>query len=83
MMMNKGQEKRPFIRLLITTVLGILLLITIVPRAKCVYELSHRKANLEAEKESLIQQNAQLEKAMQGHILAQAELVGLYKRKAR
>lgn len=65
MMMNKGQEKKPFVRIIITTVLGILLLITIVPRAKCVYELSHRKTNLETEKDSLTQQNAELEKAMQ------------------
>ena len=36
-----------------------------MPRAKCVYDLSQRKARLEAEKDSLIQQQAQLEKAMQ------------------
>ncbi|NLO22388.1 MAG: hypothetical protein GX119_10400 [Syntrophomonadaceae bacterium] len=64
-MMNKEQEKRPFIRVLIATVLGILLLITIVPRAKCIYDLNQRKANLESEKDSLTKQNAQLEKAMQ------------------
>ena len=63
--MNKEQEKRPLLRIVITAVLGILLLITFVPRAKCVYDLSQRKARLEAEKDSLIQQQAQLEKAMQ------------------
>jgi cell division protein FtsB len=64
-MINKEQEKRPLLRIVITAVLGILLLITFVPRAKCVYDLSQRKARLEAEKDSLIQQQAQLEKAMQ------------------
>lgn len=63
--MNKEQGKRPFITVLITAVLGISLLITIVPRAKCVYDLSQRKSGLEAQKDSLTQENARLEKAMQ------------------
>lgn len=63
--MSKDQEKRPFLRILIAAVLGICLMITIAPRAKCIYDLSQRKAGLEAEKEGLIQQNTQLEKAMQ------------------
>lgn len=63
--MKKRNNKLPRIRLLLLGIIALTLLLTIVPRAKTVYDLNKQKVVLEQEKEKLADQNAQLQESMQ------------------
>ncbi len=62
--MKKRDEKKPVIRMFLLGLVALSLLLTIVPRAKTVYDLNKQKANLEQQKDELTQQNAQLIETM-------------------
>lgn len=55
--MTKTNQNKKLLRLLLTGLLGCLLLFTIVPRAKIIYELSAREKELQKEKVQLTQIN--------------------------
>ncbi len=63
--MKKRNDKPPRIRLLLLGIMALFLLLTIVPRAKIVYDLNKQKIVLEQDKENLADQNAQLQESMQ------------------
>lgn len=52
-------NKKPF-KLVITTLVCICLMITIIPRAKTIWELSQRKTELEQQKVLLVEKNKAL-----------------------
>jgi len=62
--MNKRSEKKPVIRLLFLGLVAMSLLLTIVPRARTVYDLNKQKISLEQQKEELVQQNGHLQETM-------------------
>ncbi len=62
-MKSKTGQRKP-LRLMVIGLLGLLLLLTIVPRAKSIVELSARKKELEKEKISLIKVNNEHQKEL-------------------
>ncbi len=62
--MNKKNEKKPAIKLFFLGLVAMSLLLTIVPRAKTVYDLNKQKVSLEQQKDELVQQSAHLKETM-------------------